>query len=126
MSANIEQIAGELAEIKAMLAQLLAGNTPVTAAGGVIDQRRMAERSNTRLVAADEYITLTEAAELCKVNYHTLRGWVVIKKMIPSTRPSGKGRGDLRVRRSDVVRLMEGRSAAKKSGRSGREVRALD
>jgi hypothetical protein len=126
MSANIESIAGELAEIKAMLAQLLAGNTPGMVTGGVVDPRRLPEMSPARPPAADEYITLTEAAELCKVNYHTLRGWVVIKKMIPSTRPSGKGRGDLRVRRSDVVRLMEGRSAAKKSGRSGREVKALD
>jgi hypothetical protein len=125
MSANIESIAGELAEIKAMLAQLLAGNTQGMAAGGVINPRRLPELSTAR-PPADEYITLTEAAELCKVNYHTLRGWVVIKKMIPSTRPSGKGRGDLRVRRSDVVRLMDGRAAAKKSGRSGREVKALD
>jgi excisionase family DNA binding protein len=72
-----------------------------------------------------EYITLKQAAELCTVNYHTFRKWVIIDKKIPFSRPSGRGKGDIRVRRSDCLKLMEGKFNSKKPGRKSREVEII-
>ena len=74
---------------------------------------------------AGEYLTLRQGAEFCAVNYHTFRNWVVVKKLVPCSRPSGRDKGDLRVKRSDLVRLMDGLRKKKKPGRKGREVNIL-
>ncbi|KJS00876.1 MAG: hypothetical protein VR65_10725 [Desulfobulbaceae bacterium BRH_c16a] len=47
----------------------------------------------------DEYLTIKEAANEIKVNYHTLRDWVVIKKFIPFTRLGDNPKGDIRILR---------------------------
>ena len=73
-----------------------------------------------------EYLTLREGAAFCKINYHTFREWVVVKKLIPSSRPSGSIKGDLRVKRDDVMRLLDGMKQKNKPGRKGREVTPLD
>jgi len=74
----------------------------------------------------DAYMTIAEGAEFCKTNYYTFREWVVMKKLIPFSRPSGRCKGDIRVKRSDVIDLMAGKKQKQKPGRKGREVSPLD
>jgi len=59
----------------------------------------------------DEYLTMSEAAQELKVNYHTLREWVVIKKMIPFFRLGNSPKGDVRILRSHLREFAEGKTS---------------
>lgn len=71
----------------------------------------------------DEYLTMGEAAQELKVNYHTLREWVVIKKMIPFSRLGNSPKGDVRILRRHLREFAEGKYQRKP--RRGREVTVI-
>jgi hypothetical protein len=73
----------------------------------------------------EEYITLRQAAAEVKVNYFTLRSWVVEKKLIPFTRLGGRSRGHIRVMRRHVREMLTGEGQKAKPRRRGGEVSIL-
>lgn len=72
----------------------------------------------------DEYLTIKQAAEEAQVNYHTLREWVVVKKIIPFSRLGGSPKGDIRILRRDLQALLAGKGQKVPKHR-GREVTVI-
>ena len=65
----------------------------------------------------DEFLTVQEAANEAKMNYHSFRRMVVDRRLVKHSRPCGP-KGNILIKRSDLVSFLE---AKKKPGRPGRK-----
>lgn len=109
-------------QTRALVAELL-GVPGVVVSSGITEQQPHSK----------EHLTLGEGAKLINVNYYTFREWVVVRKLIPSERPSGAVQGSIRVKRADVLGLMQKDCTSakqptrktRKPGRPAREVKVI-
>lgn len=72
----------------------------------------------------EEFLTVKQAAAEAKMSYSAFRRQVVDKKRVKATRPTGP-KGDLRIKRADLIRFLENPKKAKTPGRKASGVKII-